>query len=182
MAASQGGLLQAKATRVQTQVYRSQYQAAQAAITQSQASLNNAQLQLSYTNIYAPTSGRVGNKSAEVGEQVQPGTPLMQITQDDQWVVANYKETQLGKMRIGQPVAIYIDAIPNHDFIGRVDSFSPGSGSTFALLPSDNATGNFTKIVQRIPIKIVFDPQSIKGYEARIVPGLSVEPSVNVKR
>ncbi len=106
----------------------------------------------------------------------------MQITQDDQWVVANYKETQLGKMRIGQPVAIYIDAIPNHDFIGRVDSFSPGSGSTFALLPSDNATGNFTKIVQRIPIKIVFDPQSIKGYEARIVPGLSAESSVNVKR
>ena len=181
LAASKGGLLQAKATGVQTQVSRSQYQAAQAAIAQSQASLHNAQLQLSYTNIYAPTSGTVGNKSAEVGERLQPGTPLMAITQDDEWVVANYKETQLAKMRVGQQVEIHVDAIPDRNFIGYVNSFSPGSGATFALLPSDNATGNFTKIVQRIPVKIVFDPNSIRGYQSRIVPGLSVETSVNVK-
>jgi len=181
LAASQGGLTQAKASGVQTKVNQAQYKAAEAAIAQSQANLHNAELQLSYTDIYAPTSGRVGNKSAQVGERVQPGTPLMQITQDDAWVVANFKETQLAKMRIGQPVTIHVDAIPNHDFLGRVDSFSPGSGSTFALLPSDNATGNFTKIVQRVPVKIVFDPNSIRGYESRIVPGLSVEPSVNVK-
>ncbi|MBV8887979.1 MAG: HlyD family secretion protein, partial [Chroococcidiopsidaceae cyanobacterium CP_BM_RX_35] len=181
LAASQGGLSQAKATGVQTNVNRAQYQAAVAAIAQSQANLHNTQLQLSYTNIYAPTSGTVGNKSAQVGERVQSGTPLMSITQDDAWIVANFKETQLAKMRIGQPVEIKIDAIPKHNFVGRVDGFSPGSGSAFALLPSDNATGNFTKIVQRVPVKIVFDPNSIRGYESRIVPGLSVEPSVNVK-
>ncbi len=181
LAASQGALQQARATGVQTQVNRSQYQAAVAAIAQAQANLNNAKLQLSYTNITAPTAGRVGNKTVQVGQRLQPGTPLMAITEDNPWVVANYKETQLAKMRIGQKVEIHIDAIPDHTFVGYVNSFSPGSGSTFALLPSDNATGNFTKIVQRVPVKIVFDPNSIRGYESRIVPGLSVEPSVDLK-
>ena len=181
LAATQGGLVQANATGEQTKVNQSQYQAALAQIAQSQANLNNAKLQLSYTNIYAPGAGRVGNKTAQVGQRVQPGTPLMAITQDDPWVIANFKETQLAHMRIGQPVEIRIDAIPDRTFKGYVNSFSPGSGSTFALLPSDNATGNFTKIVQRVPVKIVFDTNSIRGYESRIVPGLSVEPSVNVK-
>ena len=181
LAASQGGLRQAISTGEQTKINQSQYQAALAQIAQSQANLNNAKLQLSYTNIFAPSAGRVGNKTASVGERVQPGTPLMAITENDHWVLANFKETQLAHMRIGQKVEIKIDAIPSHPFIGYVDSFSPGSGATFALLPSDNATGNFTKIVQRITVKIVFDKNSIRGYESRIVPGLSVETSVSVK-
>jgi membrane fusion protein (multidrug efflux system) len=105
----------------------------------------------------------------------------MAVVDNDKWVVANYKETQLERMRPGEEVEVKIDAFPHHPFIGHVDSFAPGSGATFALLPSDNATGNFTKIVQRIPVKIVLDPQSIKGYESRITPGMSVEASVNVK-
>jgi membrane fusion protein (multidrug efflux system) len=181
LAAYQGALRQAQATGEQTKVNQSQYEAALAQIDQSRANLNNASLQLSYTSITAPSTGRVANKSAQVGQRVQPGTPLMSITQDDPWVVANFKETQLAKMRVGQTVEIHVDAIPDHTFIGHVDSFSPGSGATFALLPSDNATGNFTKIVQRVPVKIVFDPKSARGYETRIVPGLSVETSVNVK-
>lgn len=181
LAAAKGGLQQATASGVQTEVNRSQYEAAKAAIAQAQANLNNAQLQLSYTSINAPSAGRVGNKTVQVGQRVQPGTPLMAITDNDDWVVANFKETQLGKMHQGQPVEVKIDAFPNHPFIGHVDSFSPGSGATFALLPSDNATGNFTKIVQRIPVKIVFDPQSVRGYESRITPGMSAVVSVDVK-
>ena len=180
-AASQGGLKQAQATGVQTKVYQAQYQAALGAIAQSTANLKNAELQLSYTNIYASAPGQVGNKTAQVGQRVQPGTPLMAISQNDDWIVANFKETQLAHMRIGQKVEVKIDSIPGHTFIGHVNSLSPGTGATYALLPSDNATGNFTKIVQRVPVKIVFDPQSIRGYESRIVPGLSVETSVVVK-
>ncbi|HEY9780610.1 MAG TPA: HlyD family secretion protein [Leptolyngbyaceae cyanobacterium] len=181
-AASKGGLVQAQAGNAQTEVNRSQYQAAKAAIAQAQAQLNNSKLQLSYTNIVAPSTGHVGNKSVEVGQRVQPGTPLMAIVDNNNWVVANFKETQLAKMHPGQPVEVDIDAIPNHHFTGHVQSFSPGSGATFALLPPDNATGNFTKIVQRIPVKIVLDPQSVKGYESRITPGMSVVATVDVSK
>jgi len=181
LATSKGGLQQARAGGVQTQVNRSQYEAAQAAIAQSQANLKDAQLQLAYINITAPSAGRVGRKSVEVGQRVQPGQPLMAIVDNQYWVVANFKETQLEGMQPAQPVEIKLDAFPHHPFIGRVDSISPASGATFALLPPDNATGNFTKIVQRIPVKVVFDPQSIQGYESRIVPGMSAEVSVEVK-
>jgi len=181
LAASQGGLQQAKASGVQTEVNRSQYRAAEAAIAQTQANLKDAQLQLSYTNITAPSPGRVGRKAVEVGQRVQPGQPLMAIVDSDYWVVANFKETQLENIRPGQPVEITVDAFPHHHFTGHVDSFSPGSGATFALLPPDNATGNFTKIVQRIPVKVVFDPQSIQGYESRITAGMSAEVSVELK-
>ncbi|GAC1490558.1 MAG: hypothetical protein NVS2B14_02680 [Chamaesiphon sp.] len=181
LASSQGGLQQAGAKNQQTQVNRSQYSAALAAIGQSQAALKDAQLQLSYTNITAPTNGRVGNKSVEIGQRVQPGQPLMAIVGNDLWVVANFKETQMGKIHPGQPVEITLDTFPKHPFQGRVESISPASGADFALLPPDNATGNFTKVVQRIPVKVDFDPQSIKGYELRITPGMSTNVSVNVK-
>jgi membrane fusion protein (multidrug efflux system) len=181
LAAAQGGLQQATAGGQQTQANRSQYEAALAAISQSQANLNDAKLQLSYTNVTAPTDGRVGRKTVEVGQQVQPGQALMAIVDNEDWVVANFKETQLEKMRPGQEVEVKLDAFPHHPFKGRVDSFSPGSGATFALLPPDNATGNFTKIVQRVPVKIVLDSQSVKGYESRIVPGMSAVVSVDVK-
>ncbi|PPS39853.1 HlyD family secretion protein [Chroococcidiopsis sp. TS-821] len=181
LAASQGGLQQAQAGGQQTNVNRSQYAAAQAAIAQAQASLKDAQLQLSYTNITAPTGGRVGSKSVEVGQRVQPGQPLMAIVNNDYWVIANFKETQLEAMQPGQPVEIKLDAFAHHPFTGHIDSISPASGATFALLPPDNATGNFTKIVQRIPVKVTFDPQSIQGYESRIAPGMSAEVTVTVQ-
>lgn len=182
LAASRGGLQQATAGNEQTQVNRSQYQAALAAIAQAQAKVNESRLQLSYTFIVAPTAGRIGNKTVEVGQRVQPGTPLMAIVDNEYWVTANFKETQLEKMHPEQPVEIDVDAFPHHHFIGRVQSFSPGSGATFALLPPDNATGNFTKIVQRVPVKIVFDAQSIKGYESRITPGMSVVVKADVSK
>jgi len=181
LAASKGGLQQATAGGQDTTVKRSQYDAAKAAIAQSEASLKDAQLQLSYANVTAPSAGRVGKKNVQVGNRVQSGTPLMAIVDNQYWVVANFKETQLEKMRPGQPVEIKLDTFRDHTFIGRVESVSPASGAQFALLPPDNATGNFTKVVQRIPVKVVFDQKSIQGYESRITPGMSAEIAVEVK-
>lgn len=181
LASSRGGLQQATAGNQQTEVNRRQYEAAQAAIAQSEASLKDAQLQLSYTEIAAPADGQIGRKSVEVGQRVQPGTPLMAIVSKDLWIVANFKETQLEEMKPGQEVEIKLDAFPHHTFKGRVDSISPASGAQFALLPPDNATGNFTKVVQRIPVKIIFDRESVQGYESRITPGMSAEVTVAVK-
>jgi membrane fusion protein (multidrug efflux system) len=145
-----------------------------------QAMLEDASNQLSYCEIHAPTDGYIGAKAVELGNRIEIGGQFMIVVQSA-WVVANFKETQLGPMLPGQRVAIQVDAIPSHKFHGWVDSFSPGSGTVFALLPSDNATGNFTKIVQRVPVKIVFDPESTAGYESRLVAGLSVEVSLDLK-
>ncbi len=178
MDASRGNLQQANATGKQTQANRGTYQAALAAIAQAQAQVKNAQLQLSYTAIKSPVAGKVGNKTVEIGQRVQPGQTLLSMVQEQPWIIANFKETQLGKMQPGQEAEIKIDSFPNHTFKGRVNSLSPASGAKFALLPPDNATGNFTKIVQRIPVKIVFEPESIRGFEARITPGMSVVVAV----
>jgi membrane fusion protein (multidrug efflux system) len=134
--------------------------AAQAEAAQKRADLEYALLQLSYARVVAPASGVVSRKSVEVGQFVQAGQPLLAIVQDGEtWVVANFKETQVRKMRVGQPVEIEVDAYPKVVFHGKVDSFAAATGARFALLPPDNATGNFTKVVQRIPVKIVFtDP------------------------
>jgi membrane fusion protein (multidrug efflux system) len=145
------------------------------------ARLAQQKLQLDYTVISAPTDGRVGRKNVEVGNHVQPGQSLMAVVEPDAWVVANFKETQVAHMSVGQEVRMTIDAIPGKTFTGHVDSFSPASGNQFALLPADNSTGNFTKIVQRLPVKIVFDPGLVKGYEERISPGLSVIVKVKVR-
>lgn len=179
--ASRGGLQQAQAGTSQTDVNRSQYAAAQASIAQAQANLAEAQLQFSYTNITAPAEGRIGRKTAEVGQRVQVGQPLMAVVGQDMWITANFKETQVDTMRPGEEVEIELDSFPGKTFTGRVNSLSPASGSQFALLPPDNATGNFTKVVQRIPVKITFDPESIRGYEGQITPGMSAEISVRVK-
>jgi membrane fusion protein (multidrug efflux system) len=156
------------------------YDQSQATLLDNKAALDDALDQLSYCTICAPTDGFVGNKAVELGNRVEVGGALLDIVQDD-WVLGNYKETQIGHMLPGQRAVINVDAVPDHTFYGWVDSFSPGSGTTFALLPSDNATGNFTKIVQRVPVKIVFDRESTRGYETRLVPGLSVEISVDLK-
>ena len=173
LTSSKGGLQSAQATKLETRVRDGQFATAQATMAQAEASLEDARLQLSYTIIKAPVSGRVGRKSVEAGQRVQIGQPLMAVVEDHPWVVANFKETQLAKMRVGQRVEIEIDAFPKHKFNGRVDSLAPASGNEFALLPPDNATGNFTKIVQRIPVKIVLDDDSVRGYENLLSPGMS---------
>ncbi len=180
LAATQGNLQQANATGQQTQVSRQQFKVAQAAVTQAEVQLKNAQLQLSYTTLKAPASGQVGNKTVQVGQRVQPGQLLMSLVQQRPWIIANFKETQLAKMQPGQRVEIKIDAVPGRTFGGQIDSLSPASGARFALLPPDNATGNFTKIVQRVPIKVVFDTDSLKGFEFRITPGMSAAVTIEV--
>jgi len=145
----------------------------------AQAALDDAKNQLSYCTITAPEDGYLGDKTVETGNRVAVGTVLMSVVQDV-WVVANYKETQVGEMVKGQKVRVSVDEISGHTFTGTIDSFSPGSGSVFALLPPENATGNFTKIVQRVPVKVVLDRESMRGYEQRLVPGLSVETDVSL--
>jgi membrane fusion protein, multidrug efflux system len=176
---SQGKVQQAQASSQQTEVNRRQYEAAQAQIATAAANLKQAQLNLSYTVIKAPVTGRIGNKTVQVGQRIQPDQPLLSVVSDDNWIVANFNETQLGKMQPGEAVDIRVDALSGKTFKGTVNSLSPASGSDFSLLPPDNATGNFTKVVQRIPVKITFDRDSIRGYEDRIVPGLSVEVTVS---
>ena len=176
---SQGTLQQAQASGLQTDVNSSQYAAAQAQIAQAQASLKEAQLQLSYTQIKAPAAGVVGNKSVEPGTQIQPGQPLMAVVSHDFWVMANFKETQLADIHPGEPVEVKIDALGNQALSGTVESLSPASGSEFSLLPPDNATGNFTKVVQRVPVKISIDPADLADSGARLTPGMSATVSVD---
>ena len=181
LVASRGGVAEAQAARVQIEAARRQFGTTQAAIGQAQAAANEAQLALSYTNIYAPTSGIVGRRSVEAGQRLQPGQSLMAIVEPAPWISANFKETQLEQVRPGEPVTIKLDTFPHRTFLGHVTGVSPASGAQFALLPPENATGNFTKIVQRIPVKIEFDPRSIRGYETRILPGMSAVVGVTVK-
>lgn len=153
----------------------------QASALVTEAELTKAQLQLEYTKIVAPEEGRIGRTSVETGEMVSAGQALMALVQPVPWVEANFKESQVAHLRPGQDVRISVDAIPEHEFTGKIESIAPGSGSTFALLPPDNATGNFTKIVQRIAVRIAFDPETTKGYEDRLVSGMSTEVSVRIR-
>ena len=147
-----------------------------------QAQLKDAQQQLGYNRIVAPTDGRVGRRSVEVGARVQAGQAMLAVVEDNVWVVANFKETQLAGLQPGQAVSLEVDALPDHHLVGRVDSFAPASGNQFALLPADNATGNFTKIVQRVPVKITLDPQDVKKYAGRLVPGMSVVAEIELQQ
>ena len=162
----------------QVQLTAAQYAAASADERQAEAQLRQAQLQLSYTRIYAPFAGRVTKKSVEPGNYVQPGQTLFSLVPPDVWVIANFKETQLKNMKVGQSVSVRVDAVPDHDFKAHVDSFQGGTGGRFTLLPPENATGNFVKVVQRVPVKIVFD-EPVSRLE-RLWAGESVEPRVNV--
>ena len=145
-----------------------QLDAARSTLLTDQAQVALAELQVRYCTIAAPADGYIGRKNVELGNRVTAGQTLMDVVQPDVWVVANFKETQLASMRIGQPVKITVDSIPGKVFRGRVDSFAPATGNEFALLPADNSTGNFTKIVQRVPVKITFDPDSIKDANDRM--------------
>lgn len=161
-------------------VSKQELEHSKSALDVAQARLETARLQLSYTTIAAPAAGRIGRKNVEVGNHIQPGQTLVVVVDPAIWVVANYKETQLDGMKVGSKVRMTIDAIPGRTFTGTVESFSPASGNQFALLPADNSTGNFTKIAQRVPVKILFDADSIKGYEDRLYPGLSVTTKIRV--
>ncbi|MDR9804085.1 HlyD family secretion protein [Rhizobium hidalgonense] len=153
---------------------------AKAALARSQAVQHQAELNLSYATITAPVDGTVGNRTLRVGQYVQAGTQLMAVVPTSAvYVIANYKETQLTDVRAGQPVEIEVDTFPGRTYRGRVDSLAPASGQEFALLPPDNATGNFTKVVQRIPVKIVLDGDAAMSGDLR--PGMSVQPSIDTK-
>ena len=152
----------------------------QAQIKVLQTQLKDAKQQLAYNNIVAPVAGRLGRRSVEVGARVQPGQQLAAIVQEEVWITANFKETQLGGLHPGQSVKVVIDALPKQPLVGRLESFSPASGNQFALLPADNATGNFTKIVQRVPVKIVLRPEDIKALKGRLVPGMSAMAEIEL--
>jgi len=164
------------ASRAHVAVLETQGRQAQAAIDRQRAALAQAQLNLSYTKIYATEAGSVANKTVEVGNFVQPGQVLLSAVPDVLYITANYKETQMTSVRPGQPVTIRVDTFPNLRLKGRVDSIQRGTGSQFALLPPENATGNFVKVVQRVPVKITFDDpgEAIKW----ISPGMSVETRI----
>jgi len=174
-----GRLAQANTGPKQVAVSEAQAQTAGASIEQLQAAVAQAELELSYTKIYAPETGRVTNKSVETGALVQVGQPLMAIVPGEVWVTANFKENQIGRIQPGQAVDINVDAFPGVVFKGRVDSIQAGTGAQFSLLPPENATGNYVKVVQRVPVKIIFvEPPDIKHL---LAPGMSVVPEVRVR-
>jgi membrane fusion protein, multidrug efflux system len=184
---AQGKLVQAEANfryantaPKQMQITRAKAAAALAEAQRKKADLDQAALNLGYTKITAPVNGIVSNRTVEVGQNVAPGQELMKVINlDDVWVTANFKETQLRNMRPGQRVTIEVDAT-GRKYEGRVDSIAGASGARFSLLPPENATGNYVKVVQRIPVKIVLDPGSNKDHQLR--PGESVTPRVWIRQ
>ena len=166
----------------QISVARKQVGAAKSVIDARRAQVEQANVTIGDLRLTAPVAGQVVNRSVNVGSYVAPGTQLMAIVPDKMWVTANFKETQLTLMKIGQPVDIHVDAYPGVDFKGHVDSIQRGAGQAFALLPPQNATGNYVKVVQRVPVRIVFDAKNgpdPKRYP--IGPGMSVVPTVKVR-
>ena len=164
-------------------VARRQVTAARAVIEARQAAVRQANVTLGDNRLTAPVSGQVVNRQVNLGSYVGPGTQLMAIIPDHIWVTANFKETQLQRMKIGQPVTIKVDAYPDVKFAGHVDSVQRGAGQAFALLPPQNATGNYVKVVQRVPVRIEFDvkPGSPDPRKYSIGPGMSVVPTVKVR-
>ncbi len=166
----------------QISVARKQVGAAKSVIDARRAQVDQANVTIGDLRLTAPVAGQVVNRSVNIGSYVAPGTQLMAIVPDTMWVTANFKETQLTLMKIGQPVDIHVDAYPGVDFKGHVDSIQRGAGQAFALLPPQNATGNYVKVVQRVPVRIVFDAKNgpdPKRYP--IGPGMSVVPTVKVR-
>ncbi len=163
----------------QMTVIRSKAASAEAEVQRKRADVEQAQLNLQYTKIVAPVAGVVSDRSVEVGQNVVPGQELMKIIPlDDVWITANFKETQLRNIKVGQPATIEVDAT-GKKYKGKVDSVAGASGARFSLLPPENATGNYVKVVQRIPVKIVLDPGENKNHELR--PGMSVVPKVWIR-
>jgi membrane fusion protein (multidrug efflux system) len=158
----------------------STHEIALAQVKLAEEQLRQAELNLGYTRIIAPASGYVTRKSVQTGNQIKDGQPLMAVVDlDNLYVVANYKETEMERIRPGQPVRITVDAYPGKVFTGKVDSIMAGTGVSFSLFPAENATGNYVKVVQRIPVKIVLDPGADKDHLLRV--GMSVVPTVLAK-
>jgi membrane fusion protein, multidrug efflux system len=163
--------LQSARTKATTQSFR---------IKEAQSLKNLTRLDLARTMVTAPVSGRIAMKNVDPGKYIMPGQALLSIVKEDIWVTANFKETQIARMTLGQPVEIKVDAYPSVKFQGHVDSLQPGTGAVFSLLPPENATGSFIKVVQRIPVKIVLDSKFDPRHP--LWPGLSVIPTVDVSR
>jgi len=179
VAVAQAQLDDANAAPQRIDVKAAQVAVAAGQVEQAQAALRQAELNLSYTKVVAPVSGRLTKRAVEPGDVIQRGQALTELVADPPWVTANFKETQLARMRVGQPVSIHVDALPDLQLMGHVASIQPGSGSRFTLLPPENATGNYVKVVQRVPVKILFDHLDTATMH-RFGPGMSVEPTVDV--
>ena len=185
-AAMQGASKQVDIARRKYESAEKQYQVAQANLSSSQtnvaikqSAVDYAKLQLSYATITAPTNGKASKRAIEVGQLVSAGSPLMAIVEDSMWVEANFKETQMNDMKVGQTADVEIDALDGRKITGTISTFAGATGTIFSLLPPDNAAGNFVKVVQRVPVKIVLDTKSDLYKQLR--PGLSVEVTVKVK-
>lgn len=178
--AASAGLASAQTAPQQGDLKSAMLDAARAAVQQAQTSVDLAKLQLSYTHIVAPSAGHITRKNLQVGTQVQAGNPVLSLVGDQPWIVANFKETQLERMRRGQPVAVRVDAYPDVQLSARVESLQAGTGSAFSLLPAENASGNYVKVVQRLPVKLVFDAPP--PADLHLVPGMSVVPSIDVSK
>jgi len=168
------------AAAAELNVARTSVGTAEAQVAAARAQLRFAQLQLQYTKVYAPESGIVTRKNVEQGAFVATAQPLLAIVPADRWVIANFKEVQLERMRVGQPVEVRVDSFPNRSLRGYVQSLQSGTGSRFQLLPPENATGNWVKVVQRLPVKILFAPNQ-PGVE-RLAQGMSLEVTVDTRR
>jgi membrane fusion protein (multidrug efflux system) len=164
--------------RAQIDVTRAQIGAAEAALRVDDANVANARLQLSYATVVAPAPGRITRRTVELGNYVTPGQALLAVVQPGFWVTANFKETQLTDMHPGQKVRVHVDAFAGHDLAGHVDSLQSGTGAVFSALPVENATGNYVKVTQRLPVKILFD-DDVSGIA--LAPGMSVTPTVTVR-
>ena len=183
--AAQANLLAARAAVSSAEAaqasVRTQITAAAANTAAAEAARRDAERKLAQTTIVAPAAGRIGNKHLEPGNRVQAGQALLALAESDVWVVTNFKETQLARMTPGQAVELTIDAIPGRELHGKLDSLSPASGAQFALLPADNSSGNFNKVVQRVPVRITFDPETRAQLGDSLRLGLSVVAEVRVR-
>lgn len=179
IAEAQARLAEARAAPDQVAYSRAQAEQAAAQTKQLDEAVRLAELEYSYTKIYAPASGRITRKSVEPGDYLQPGQRIFSIVPDEVWIVANFKETQLRHIRKGQPATVKIDAYPDKVFRGHVESVQAGSGAAFSLLPPENATGNYVKVVQRVPVKIVLD--EIPDSSHVLGPGMSAVPTIKVR-
>ncbi|MCC7417889.1 MAG: HlyD family secretion protein [Acidobacteria bacterium] len=174
------GLRTAQTGPEQVTAMQARAQAAEAGVSLAKAALQQAELNLGYTTIRAPSAGVVSHRSVEVGQVVQPGQPLLALVAiEDVWVTANFKETQVADIHPGQRATVKVDAFGGRTFEGHVDSVAPATGARFSLLPPENATGNFVKVVQRVPVKIVLEPGQDPEHQLR--PGMSAEPTIHLR-
>ena len=170
---------QVKAAEAEVTLSQAGVETASAAVQQAEAKLQQAELNLSYTQVIAPDDGRITRRVVEKGTYIQPGQALLAVVPRQYWVIANFKEIQLTHMRVGQPVEVTVDAYPDRTFRGHVESIQAGAGARFSLFPPENASGNYIKVVQRVPVKILLD--DLPGNDLALGPGMSVVPKVCVK-